>query len=163
MSKNKTYLIVKETLLHAVIGTNVLENIPSILLVDLPRKKAHDKGSEGNNGGNGHEVRLHIMPEFSCRHAGSEGVLGTENIEGLLNLIDLDGGVNHEGEVREADTNDLNGVLLAESIPNDNECVKETENKERQESRDSLVLRLDFGIGVVITKVNLEFAKDVSR
>lgn len=162
-SKTKTYLVVKESFLHAIISTNVLENIPSILLVDLPRKKAHDKGSKGNDGGDSHKVRLHIVPEFCGRHFRSEGAVFTENIKSLFDLIDLDGGINHEGEVGKADTNDLNGVLLAESIPNDNESVEKSENKERQEGRDSLVLRLNFGIGVVSAKVDLEFAKDVSK
>ena len=153
----------KESLLHTVVGTNVLENVPSILLVDLPRKETHDKSSEGNDGGNSHEVRLNIMPELFGRHLGSESVLSAENIKGLLNLIDLNRGVNHEGEVGEADTNDLNGVLLSQSIPDDNEGVKETEDEQRQESRDSLVLGLDFRIWVVITKIDLEFAKDVTK
>jgi hypothetical protein len=163
LEQSDVNLVVKESLLHAIISTDVLENIPSILLVDLPRKEAHDKSSKGNDGGDSHEVRLHIMPKLCCRHFRSEGVLFTENIKGLFNLIDLNGGVNHEGEVGEADTDDLNGVLLTKSIPNDNKCVKESENKERQESRNSLVLRLNFGVGVMITKVDLEFTKDVSR
>jgi hypothetical protein len=103
------------------------------------------------------------MPELFGRHAGSESVLSAENIKGLLNLIDLNGSVNHEGKVREADSNNLNGILLSQSIPDDNEGVKETENEQRQESRDSLVLGLDLGIWVVITKIDLEFAKDVTE
>jgi hypothetical protein len=78
-------------------------------------------------------------------------------------LIHLDSRVNHEGEVREADTNDLNSVLLAESIPYDYQCIQETENEKRQEGRDCLVLRLDFGVGVMCTEVDLELAKDVTK
>jgi hypothetical protein len=78
-------------------------------------------------------------------------------------LIHLDSCVNHKGEVREADTNDLDGVLLAESIPYDYQCIQETENEKRQEGRDCLVLRLNLGVGVVCTKVDLELAKDVTK
>lgn len=153
----------EESLLHAIISTNVLENIPCVLLVDFPRKEAHNKGSQGDNAWNGDKVRLDIVPELCRGDVWRKSVVRLKDIKGLGNLIHLDSGVNHEGEVREADTNDLNSVLLAESIPYDNQCIQETENEKRQEGRNCLVLRLDFGVGVMCTKVDLELAKDVTK
>lgn len=161
--KSATYLVVKESLLHAIIGTNVLENIPSILLVNLPRKEAHNEGSKGNDGRDSHQIRLHIVPKLGSSHATLESIALLENIEGLGNLINLDGRVNHKGQVRETDTNDLNGVLLSESIPDDDEGVKETKNEKRQESRDSFVLRLNLGSADMGAKVDLELAEYIAR
>lgn len=153
----------KESLLHAIIGTNVLENIPGILLVNLPRKEAHNEGSKGDDGRDSHQVRLHIVPKLGSSHTTLESIVLLENIEGFGNLIDLNSRVNHKGQVREADTNDLNGVLLSESIPDDDESVKETENEKRQESRDSLVLGLNLGSADMGAKVDLELAEHIAR
>lgn len=153
----------KESLLHAIIGTNVLEDIPRILLVNLPREEAHNEGSKGDDGRNGHQIRLHIVPKLGSSHATLESIVLLENIKGLGNLIDLDGRVNHKCQVREADTNDLNGVLLSESIPDDDQGVKETKDEKGQESRNSLVLRLNLGSADMGAKVDLELAEHIAR
>lgn len=57
-------------------------------------------------------------------------------LDGDLNLFDLDGGIDHDGQVGDADSNDLNGVLVSQSIPDDNELVEESENEQSEEGRD---------------------------
>ena len=46
-----------------------------------------------------------------------EGVESFKVSDGILDLVDLDGGINHERDVGNAETDDLNGVLGLEGIP----------------------------------------------
>lgn len=131
----------KEPLLHPIVGANDLEDVPSKVLVELPRNEAQDDGDEANDGGDGNEVRLDIGPNHINGQSRLEGVVFLKEVEGLGNLVDLNPSVYHKGKVGEADSNDLDCVLLSESIPDNDELVQETEDEECQESGDSLVLR----------------------
>lgn len=130
LEQSNVNLVVEEALLHAVISTNVLENVPSVFLVDLPGDKDHANGREGDNGRDGNQVRLDIAPEVSSSGVLLEGIVLPKNIECLLNLVNLNGSVDHESQVGEADSDNLDSVLLAEGIPDDNESVEEAENEE---------------------------------
>lgn len=113
----------KEPLLHAIVGTNILQDIPSKLLVELPRHKDHANCAEGNNGRDGDKIRLDIAPKLLGVGISIEGIVVPKNHNGFLDLVDLNGRVNHEGEVGNADSNDLNRVLHPQGIPNDHQNV----------------------------------------
>lgn len=152
-------LIVEESLLHAIVGTNVLQNVPGIFLIDLPRDEAHADSSHGNDGGYSDEEGLHIIPEVLVRFL--EGVPFSKNLNGLVDLVNLDRGVDHKSKVGEAHSNNLNGVLLTESIPDNDQGVQETEDEQSQEGGNGLGLRLNL-IQLDILQVGLKFGKYVS-
>ena len=45
----------QEALLHAVVGANLLQNIPGKLAVELVGDGAHGNGGDADNGGDGDE------------------------------------------------------------------------------------------------------------
>lgn len=137
------YLIVKETLLHPIIGTNNFEDIPSKLLIQLPGEEAHADSSKGNDDRNSNEVRANIGENSNSKMSSLQSILILQNIQGRENLIDLDGCVYHKGEVGEAHANNLDSVLHAKSIPDNHELVKKAENEQGKESWNSLELSVD--------------------
>lgn len=57
------YLIIQKPLLHPVVGTNLLQNIPGKDLVQFPRDPGHDHSANGQYDGNGNEKALDLAPE----------------------------------------------------------------------------------------------------
>ena len=100
-----------------------------------------------------------------------EGVESFKVSDGILDLVDLDGGINHERDVGNAETDDLNGVLGLEGIPDQDEFVDETEQEQTEEGGN----RLEFGVDSVdvgsgpplgridISKAALETAESVTE
>lgn len=95
------------------------------------------------------------------RSARLESVVTEQNIDGARDLVDLDSGINQEGQVGNANANDLNGVFHAQSIPNNNQFVKEAKNEESQKSWYCLVLRLHIGTVNVGSEAGLESGENV--
>lgn len=121
--ERSAYLIMQESLLHAVIGTNILKNIPSKLLIELPSDENHENCGKGNDGRNGDQKRLDIAPELIGGNVAVEGSVGSKNHNCFLDLVDLNGRVDHQGEVGNADSNDLNRVLHPQSIPHNHQNI----------------------------------------
>lgn len=156
-----TYLVVKEPLLHAVISTNDLEDIPRKLLVELPGAEDHASRGESNHSRGGNEKRSNVGPQQIRGHALAQSIDRCQHINSHLNLVHLDGRVDEQGQVSNADANDLNRVLHAKRVPDDNQLVKEAKDEESEEGRDRLVLRLGI-VGVDVgSEAYLELAKDV--
>jgi hypothetical protein len=83
---------VEESLFHSIISTNVLENIPGKLLVQLPRNEDHDNGRQCDDGRDGNEIRPDVLPDVVV--LGLEGAAVAENTHGILDLVHLDGRVD---------------------------------------------------------------------
>lgn len=119
----------QEALLHAVIGTNVLENVPSKLLIELPGNVYHDNGGDSNDDRSGDKVSLDIVPQHSRCDALLQRTVDLEDSKSHLNLLKLESRVNQESQIGNADADDLNCVLHAQRIQHEDQFVKETENK----------------------------------
>ncbi len=130
----------EETLLHAVVCANVLEDIPGEFLIQLPGAKGHADGGESNNGRNGDEKGLDVAPEFMRGDVVAESIGAAKNGNSRLNLVDLDGGIDEHGQVGDADANDLNRVFHAEGIPDDDQLVEETKNEESEKGGNGEIL-----------------------
>lgn len=136
-------MVIKEPLLHPVVGANGLENIPGKDLVELPGDEAHGNSAGRKDTGNGNEERPHIFPHILAttdQRAGRFHFLHSD-----LNLLDLDGGVDHDGEVGNAHADDLNGVLHTEGIPDNDDFVQKGKDEESEEGGNGPPLR--FGLG----------------
>ena len=70
-----------------------------------------------------------------------------EVVDGVPNLVDLNGRVNHESDVGDAETDDLNRVLRLEGIPDQKKFVNETEQEKTEKGGNRLELSID-GIDV---------------
>lgn len=84
-------------------------------------------------------------------------------MDGLVNLIDLDGSVDHQGQVCDANADNLNGVLHAKGVPDEHQLVQKAEDEEGQEGRDRLVLRCGVITGAILQQMGLEHGKDISK
>lgn len=151
----------KESLLHAIICSNVLQNIPRKFLVQFPCNKRHTHGHEADDGGNRDEKRLQFGPEFLRGDIGIKSPVTRQDVDGHLNLIHLKGSVDQHSQVGNADTNDLNCVFHAKGVPNDDQFVQETKDEESQEGRDGLVLRLNLVNIDLLAQTGLELGKHV--
>jgi len=160
-SLSLTYLVVQETLLHAVVSTNLLENVPGKLLVQLPRYEGHEHRGHGDDAGNGHEKGADGGPEIRpVVDTVDNGALTSQDVDGVADLIDLDGRVDEDGQVGEGEADDLNRVLHTQRVPDKYQLVQEGEDEERQEGRDGPVLA--DRIVVELPNVGLELGEDVS-
>lgn len=154
----------QEAFLHAIIGTNVLEDVPRKNLVQLPRHEAHTDATQPNNSRDGDEVGPDVLPHSICGLGDLERSVYAEDIQRDLNLLDLQRGVDHQSQVGNADTDGLNGVLHAQRIPDDDELVEETEDEEGEEGWDSFVLRLDLRVVYPATvQARLKPAEDIAE
>lgn len=83
----------------------------------------------------------------------------------MVDLINLQDGVDEDGQVGHAEADDLNGVLEAERVPCQQQDVEKAEDEEGQECGYRAVLRLEAVAEVLVTLVHetkLEPPKHVS-
>lgn len=132
-----TYLVVQEAPLHPVVGADLLENVPGELLVQLPSDEAHTKRAQRNDDWDSDEKGQAVTPELS-RGRVLESIMRGQCVDGLPDLVDLDDRVQHHGQVRHADSDDLDGVLHPQGIPDEHYLVQEAEDEKCQECRDRL-------------------------
>jgi hypothetical protein len=106
------------------------------------------------------------LPHLSGGRAVDEGTFSFQDTDGTLDGVDLDGRVDDQSEVGNADANDLNGILLTKSIPYNHTLVQEGENEERQKRRNRSVLRLyplgDVAVSNTALETGLEPAENVA-
>ena len=153
----------KETLLHPVVGPDDLENIPSELLVQLPAEEAHQRGGESDDNGDSDEVRSNIGEYGHSKVSPLKSILFFQNSECSENLIDLDSCAHHESQVGEAHANGLDSVLHAQSVPDNDKLIKESEDEECEEGRNDLKLGSNGRVrDNVRPHAALESAEDVS-
>ena len=141
------HLIMKEALLHAVVSADLLQNVPSKLLVQFPGHEPHRDGEHGNDDGNRHEERAARGPGTLAGRVDFERAVGLNVRDGSSDLVDLQRGVDEQGQVRDADSNDLDGVLETQGIPGQDQLVQETKNEERQEGGYRLVVGIEHRVG----------------
>lgn len=121
-------LICQVAALHADVGGDVLVDAPRKLVVELPADDGHEDGAEGEDAGNRNQERLDLRPDFRV----NQQVLVEQPFVGFLDLVDLDGTVDEESEVEEAEPDDLDRVFQAERIVDeaDKEDVRKDEERE---------------------------------
>lgn len=117
------YLVVKESLLHPVVSPYVLQNIPSELLIQLPGNETEADSTDGNNAGNSNQNALYILPNIEILNS----ILSFQDRDSFVHLVNLNRGINHQGEVCDTNSDDLNRILDAESVPNEDKFVKKAE------------------------------------
>ncbi len=138
----KTHLVVQEPLLHAVVGADLLQDVPGKLSVQLIRNGAHDNGDHADDGGHGNEEGFDQQPHVLVLVVRLQSAGVHELVDRAVNLINLEGGVDEDGQVGHAQADDLNRVLEAQGVPCQEQDVEEAEDEEGQEGRYRAVLRL---------------------
>lgn len=137
----KAYLVVEEPLLHAVVGANLLENVPGELAIELVGKVRNGNRDDANDHGGGNEEGACRLPDCAVGRVRPKGAAIYQLLDGVVDLVDLEERVDKENEVRDAETDDLNRVLPPQGIPRQGEDVEEAKDEEGQESRDRAVSR----------------------
>src|SRR4051794_7922976 len=103
-----TYLIMQEPLLHTVVCTNLLQDVPCKLAVKLIGKVPQRNGRHTNDGRDRNEERPRQRPEVVAQSINRKGLLGLQLRNRRVNLIDLDDCVDEQSQVRDAKPDDLN-------------------------------------------------------
>jgi hypothetical protein len=108
---------VQEALLHAVVGADLFQNIPGELAVELVGEGAHGNGDDAHDGGDGNEERLAQRPHIPVLLVWLQQAVAQQGSDGLVDLVNLEDGVDEDGQVGDAEADDLNGVLEAQGVP----------------------------------------------
>ncbi len=87
----------QEALLHAVVGTNLLEDIPGELAVQLVGDAAHENGDDANDCGDGDQEGLAEQPHVLIIIVVLQGAVLQQILDGAVDLVDLEDGVNENG------------------------------------------------------------------
>jgi hypothetical protein len=151
----RTHLVRQITALEAQVSADVLVNGPSELVVQLPCDKGEDDGCEGHEGGHSDEHGLDVLPEV----CGNKG-LGEEDVGSIPDLIVLDAGVDENADIVDDDANDLNRVLHAQGVPDEEELVEVAEHEDGEVGGDGAALAADL-VGLKV-QVGAEAAEDIA-
>ena len=73
---------------------------------------------------------------------GQDGAVGLQEVDGVTDLVDLEGRVRQQGRVAYAQADDLDSVLAPQGVPNEHQLVDEGEDEEGEEGGDGFVLRV---------------------
>ena len=161
----KTHLVVQEALLHAIVGADLLQDIPGELPVELVGDGTHADGDHADDGGDGDEEGLAQLPHIPVLVILLQGTRGHQVIDRVVDLIDLEDGVDENGQVSHAEADDLNGILESQGVPGQDQDVEETEDEKGEEGRNRAILRLEF-VGeaglLLVLETELEPPEDVS-
>lgn len=104
---------------------------PSELGVKFPRDKGKQDCEERQNARRSDEVRLQFGPDNGIN---SPGI--AQRLHRHAHLVDLDSGVDHHAQIINAQADDLDGVLQAQRIPDQNQLVEEAEDEDGEVSGD---------------------------
>jgi len=155
----------QEALLHAVVGADLLQNIPGELAIELVSNGAHGNGDNADDSGDGNEEGPAQQPHVPILLVGLESAPFQQPVDRLVDLVNLQDGVDEDGQVGDAEANDLNRVLEPQGVPCQQQDVEETEDEEGQECRYRAVLRFeavaDVSVALVL-ETELEPPKYVS-
>jgi hypothetical protein len=162
----EAYLVVQEPLLHAVVGANLLEDVPGKLAVELVGTVRNGNRDHTNDHWGGDEERPCRVPDCAVGCIRPKGAAIYQFFDGVVDLVDLEERVHKQNEVRDAEADDLNRVLPPQGIPRQGQDVDEAEDEEGQESGDRAVSRFHICCqrvaGAELLKVGLEDGKYVS-
>jgi hypothetical protein len=133
MYQRLTNLECKISLLHPEVGTDVLVDTPSKLVVQLPANHSHQNSRQGDHAG----YRNQKWPDFWPDIFNSEGLVGDrgrirQSAVRILDLVHLDGGIHQHGQIEDADTDDLDGVLQPKCVIAETDEENVSENEQRQ-------------------------------
>jgi hypothetical protein len=154
-------LVVKEASLHSVVSADVLEDVPSEFLVQLPADEGQDHGAEAEDCRNRGKEWTDIVPSLIKRVDAFQNAFVGKRFNGRTNGVDLDAGVDDQSQVGNANANDLNRVLHAKGIPDDNQLVKEPEDEEGEECGDGQIFGANRCILNVASDARLDRSKNV--
>src|SRR5690242_4562444 len=150
-----TYLVCQIAPLQSEISANVLVDGPGKLVVQLPSNEAKSESRKGHDDGHGDEQGLDIMPKV-----GGNEVLVVEDLGGVSDLVKLDGGVDHDTDVVHDEADDLNGVLEAQGVPDEEQLVEVAEHEDGKVGGDGAGIAVD--VGGFKVQLALEAAKDIA-
>lgn len=97
--------------LHAQIGGDVLVDGPREFVVEFPRDEGQTDGSEAENGGDGDEIWSSTVPDVATLFGEAHG--------DVRDLFHLDCAVDEQADVVDDETDDLNGVLQSQAVPDE--------------------------------------------
>lgn len=112
-----THLVVEEALLHAVVGADLLQNVPGKLAVQLIGDEAHGDGDDANDGGNRNEERPTQLPDVLVLPVRLERAGPQKAVDRVVDLVDLQDRVDEQCQVGHAQADDLNCVLEPQGVP----------------------------------------------
>lgn len=121
------YLIRQIPALEPQVGADVLIDSPGKLVIQFPGDEGHQDGAKSHQTGLHDQEWLDIGPECQVDH-----VILLQLHDGVVNLVHLDRGVHQDSDVVDAETDDLNGVLKAEGIVDQDHLVDITEHENRE-------------------------------
>ncbi len=121
----------------------MLQDIPSKFLIQLPGDKTHENRDDCEDTGHADKDGLDALPDVDIFESANILQVG----DCVTDLINLNGSVDEKREVRDAKSDDLNGVLCLEGIPHQQEFVDEAEQEQAEEGRD----RLKFGLDTILS------------
>lgn len=92
------------------------------------------------------------------------GAVLLQEINGVSDLIDLQRSVGQQGRVAHAEADDLNSVLNAQRVPDQDHLVDKGKDEKGEEGRDRLVLRVEVVVVEFEARFNaeLEPCEDIS-
>ena len=127
---------------------------PGEFIVQLPGNDEHQCGSHSHNDGNNNKERFCLGPYIRI-----DGHVDGQNRDSILDLPHLDSPINQKPDIAQTYTDDLDGVLQAQSIVHKNQLVYESETVQCQKCRDG------FGSGNTVSlglQLYLEIGKDIT-
>ncbi len=149
------YLVCQIAPLQSQVGADVLVDGPGKLVVELPGDEAKSQGCDGHEHRDGDEHGLDGEPEV-----GGDEVLVVEDLCGVSDLVVLDGGVDHDADVVDDEADDLDGVLQAQGVPDEEQLVQVGEHEDGEVGGDGAGIAVDVGCFKV--QRGLEEAKDIT-
>jgi hypothetical protein len=103
---------------------------PREFIVQLPGDNGQHDGEEGNHARHGNQIRANQYPDPRTTVARAINiVVKYQVIDRVFDLVVLDCGIDKHAYVIHAETNDLNRILQAQGIVDQDKLVQETENE----------------------------------
>lgn len=109
----------------------MLVDCPCKFVVELPGHKGHEDGSKGHEAWLHDQKRLDLSPELDHDEA-----IFLENDDGVVDLVDLNRGIDQDAEVVNAETDDLNCVFQAQRVVDQNHLVNVTKHEDGEVGGD---------------------------
>jgi hypothetical protein len=134
----------------------VLVDSPRKFVVQFPGNESEDKRCDGHENGMGDQLDADLLPNIVF----DDEAVRLEDGDGIVNLVELDTSIDEDADVVKDESNDLNGVLLAQGIIYKNKLVDEAEHEDGEVRGDGA--RLVVVLRNVVAQARLEFCKDIS-
>lgn len=133
--RRNSYLEDQVSPLHTQIRGDVFVDGPRKLIVQFPGNSREQHEAKRDDAWNSDQVRVHVVPKVVANL-----LLASQNVDGIFDLVRLDGGIGQEGQVRYTYADDLNRVLQPQRVVCKTELVQESEDKEGEISGDRMGL-----------------------